>query len=179
MRQCGECTLCCKLVAVRELSKRGGQRCDHQRLSKGCAIYARRPPSCIAWNCRWLVEDDTAGMSRPDRAHYVIDIMRDFVTAVPNDGGERIPIQVVQVWVDPKFPDAHQDPALRAFLARRGEEGIAAIIRFNETEGFVLAPPAMNGGEWAEVRSTMREESHTFAEIAAALGGNVKIELAP
>jgi hypothetical protein len=178
MRQCGDCTLCCKLIAVRELDKLAGQRCDHQRMGKGCSIYDRRPPSCRFWNCRWLVEDDTAELSRPDRSHYVVDIIPDFVTAVPNDGGPKVPVQVVQVWVDPKYPDAHQDPALRAYLARRGEEGIAAIIRFNETDAFVLAPPAMNSGKWSEIRSTMREESHTMAEIAAALG-DVKIVVAP
>lgn len=178
MRKCGECTLCCKLVAVRELGKEAGQRCEHQRMGKGCAIYDRRPPSCVYWNCRWLVEDDTADLSRPDRSHYVVDVMPDFITAVPDDGGEKIPVQVVQVWVDPKYPDAHRDPALRAYLARRGEENIAAIIRFNATDAFVLAPPAMNNGEWLEIRNTTaREESHSLAEIAAALGSKLKIEV--
>jgi hypothetical protein len=178
MRKCGECTLCCKLIAVRELGKEAGQRCDHQRHGKGCSIYPRRPPSCVFWNCRWLVEDDTADLSRPDRSHYVIDVMPDFITATPNDGGEKMHVQVIQVWVDPKYPDAHQDPPLRAYLARRGEEGIAAIIRYSGTDGFILAPPAMNKGEWCEIRNTtMRDETHTLAEIEAALGGKVKIEV--
>ncbi len=176
-RKCGECTLCCKLISVRELGKPGGQRCDHQRHGKGCAIYAGRPPSCRFWNCRWLVEDDTADLSRPDRSHYVIDIMPDFITAVPHDGSPSVPVQVVQVWVDPKYPDAHRDPALRAFLARRGEENIAAIIRYNETDGFVLAPPAMNHGEWREIAGISSGKSHSLAETVAALGGNVSVKV--
>lgn len=177
MRKCGECTLCCKLISVRELNKDAGQRCDHQRMGKGCAIYEKRPMSCRFWNCRWLVEDDTADLSRPDRSHYVVDIMPDFVTAMP-DGGEKVHVQVVQVWVDPKYPDAHRDPALRAFLARRGEEGIAAIIRYNATDAFVLAPPAMNKGEWREIRTAVSSgQSHSLAETAAALGGTVSIKV--
>lgn len=178
-RTCGECTLCCKLISVVELDKDAGQRCEHQRMGKGCAIYERRPMSCRFWNCRWLVEDDTADLSRPDRSHYVVDIMPDFVTAVPHDGGEKVNVQVVQVWVDPKYPDAHRDPALRAFLARRGEENIAAIIRYNGTEGFVLAPPAMSGdGEWHEVRTAVSSgPEHSLAETVAALGGQLSIKV--
>ena len=174
MRKCGECTLCCKLLPQVELHKPGGQRCDHQRMGKGCAIYARRPPSCRLWNCRWLVEDDTADLSRPDRSHYVIDIMPDFVTARPHDGGPPVHIQVVQVWVDPNHRDAHRDPQLRAYLARRGEENIAALIRYSETDGFVLAPPAMNDkDEWVEIRTGVSEHEHSAAEKFAVLGSEV------
>jgi len=39
MRQCGGCTLCCKLLPVPPLEKLAGQRCQHQRHGKGCAVY--------------------------------------------------------------------------------------------------------------------------------------------
>jgi hypothetical protein len=176
-RRCGGCTLCCKLLPQVELKKPGGQRCQHQRMGQGCMIYARRPPSCRLWSCRWLVEDDTADLSRPDRSHYVIDIMPDFVTAVPGDGQERFYVQVVQVWIDPKYPDAHRDPQLRAYLARRGEENIAAIIRYGEVEAFVLSPPAMSGtGEFCEIRAGVSaDRTHTLADVEKALGGKARI----
>ena len=68
--------------AVRSLGKPARQRCKHQRHHKGCAVYRKRgfPPGCGAWNCRWLVEDVTDGLSRPDRSHYVLDVMPDYVT---------------------------------------------------------------------------------------------------
>ena len=69
-RKCGDCQLCCKLLPTKEIGKVANTRCEHQRTGKGCTIYARRPFSCSSWSCRWLLEDDTADLSRPDRAHY-------------------------------------------------------------------------------------------------------------
>ena len=152
-RQCGGCTLCCKLLPVRELDKPASTRCQHQRFGKGCMVYnkAGMPLCCKLWSCRWLNEEDTAELHRPDRAGYVIDVMPDYVSIVNNESGETINVEVVQVWVDPHRPDAHRDPGLRAYLARRGEEGVAALIRFGSAEGFALWPPAMCAdGEWHE-----------------------------
>lgn len=204
MRQCGECTLCCKLLPmrrdaypleriadtveamiaagwadprsfagmVREFDKPAGERCQHQRIGKGCAIYPTRPFGCRYWNCRWLVNDDTGDLRRPDRSHYVIDIMPDFITIRHNETGAARHVQVVQVWIDPKHRDAHRDPALRAYLARRAKDGIAALIRFDEMDAILLFAPGLVDGEWHEVRTNlMREKQHTAAEIVAALSG--------
>jgi hypothetical protein len=86
------------------------------------------------WSCRWLVNDDTADMRRPDRAGYVIDMMPDFITIQDNETGALTKVEVVQIWVDPRRPDAHRDPALRAYLERRAAEGKAALVRFDSKE---------------------------------------------
>jgi hypothetical protein len=82
MRECGDCQLCCKLVPVPEIGKLAGQRCKNQRFRKGCALYHTpfKPITSNTWNCRWLVNDDTADLPRPDRSHYVIDINPDYLT---------------------------------------------------------------------------------------------------
>lgn len=178
-RQCGGCTLCCKLLPVHHGAavngidlpgswhKAAGERCRHQRTGKGCAVY-RKPgfPTCCAfWNCRWLTGNDTDGLRRPDRSHYCIDIMPDFITLTEGDE-KTANVEVVQIWVDPKYPDAHRDPALRAYLARRGKEGIAAIIRYSSSEAFVLFPPAMTSdGEFHERHDGKRERDRTPAEM--------------
>lgn len=171
-RQCGDCTLCCKLIPVQSMNKEAGTRCRHQRHT-GCAIYARRPADCAVWFCKWLINDDAGELSRPDRSHYVIDMMPDYVTMTHNDTGERTQIPVVQIWVDPKHRDAHRDPALRAWLERRGElDGFAAIIRYSATEGFVLFPPSMCADrQWHEVDHGMREQTHDFGDVLAAISG--------
>jgi hypothetical protein len=135
------------------------------------------PIECSLWNCRWLVNDDAAELSRPDRAHYVIDITPDFVTHVDNETGEQQHIEVVQIWIDPKHPDAHRDPALRRWIFRRAERGIAALIRFNQRDALVLyAPPFDAGGDWHEITSDFRPgPSHSMAEIEKALDGRVSI----
>ena len=121
-RSCGGCTLCCRLLPVHgdlrvngvdlpgNFYKRAGERCPHQRFKKGCAVYNKpgMPKSCKHWNCRWLTMDDTADLHRPDRVHYVLDVIPDYITL--NDPDDPVAthrdIPVIQVWVDPAFPEA-------------------------------------------------------------------------
>lgn len=171
-RQCGACTLCCKLLPVNDLGKLAGHRCAHQRLGKGCAIYATRPGSCRLWMCAWLQGDPD--LRRPDLIHAVVDVMPDFVTTVDNETGARTKVPVVQVWVDPKFPDAHRDPALRAFLLRMAtDHGMPALIRYDSATAWVLvAPPLSSTRDWVEMRSqtnVVSEEPHSAADVARAM----------
>jgi len=139
------------------LEKPAGVRCPHQKHHKGCSVYADRPAACRAWVCEWLDEEDTADLSRPDRSHYVIDSVPDVIRAVEANGSHR-DVLAVQVWVDPKFRDAHRDPALRAYLMRRGAQGFVAMIRYSEKDGFVLIPPNMTSEkQWREQRGEMQK----------------------
>ena len=145
-RECGSCQLCCKLLPMKEYNKPAGVRCQHQRHHIGCHIYPRRPMPCQVWTCRWLNGDNTG--QRPDHAHYVVDIMPDYVTLVPHDGSPPVQAPVLQVWVDPAYPDAHRAPKLRRFLE---EQAMAALIRMNAQQGFVIAPPNVSAdGKWFE-----------------------------
>jgi hypothetical protein len=166
MRKCGDCQLCCVLLPVADganiitsdgrtlqmpgaLNKKAGQRCPHQKHGVGCKLHGTKamPYSCSIWNCRWLVNNDTHDMQRPDRVHYVIDIMPDLVEMVRHDTGETIEMEVIQIWVDPDYPDAHRDPALRRYIDRQRK---AALIRFNERDSIFLAPPSLTGEGWYE-----------------------------
>ena len=161
-RQCGSCTLCCKLIPVEELSKKAGQRCQHVRAGKGCSIYARRPLSCREWSCLWLIgvqgdDRQPLALSRPDRVHYVIDEVPDIVRIRDDQTGEVRQIDVVQIWCDPKFPDAWQDPALLDMLER---VGIVALVRYDSEKGFGLFPPTRSSdGQWhrSDSASTVSE----------------------
>ena len=52
-------------------------------------------------------------------------------------------IQVVQIWVDPKFPDAHRDPALRpTSSAARG--GLIGLVRWDNEKAIAIFPPALS-----------------------------------
>lgn len=169
-RRCGQCTLCCKLTPVRELNKRAGERCRHQRMGKGCAIYATRPLPCRMWDCRWLNGDDTADQRRPDFSHCVIDVMPDYVTALDEETGHREEIPVVQIWVDPRHREAWRAPEIMAYIERRGAEGFAAIMRFNETDALVAFPPTITGAGWVTHKGpAMRSVEHNQADIASVL----------
>src|SRR4051794_17505970 len=80
-RICGGCTLCCKLPPIPgpPLHKPAGVPCVPAKSGKGCSISASRPFACRAWACRCLADKETAGMPRPDRCHYVIDIEDDYI----------------------------------------------------------------------------------------------------
>lgn len=169
MRQCGDCQLCCKLLPVPEIDKLANAKCKHQRHHVGCTVYRKRgmPMSCAIWNCRWLANDDTHDLSRPDRSHYVIDIMPDHITA--QQEGVSVNIEVVQIWVDPGYRDAHRETALRRYLARLGERNIAAIVRWSASDAVVLLPPSMTDGQWHEITGQRRDTGYSLLETAKAL----------
>lgn len=159
--------MCCKLVPVEEIDKKAGHRCKHQRHGRGCMIYAVRPISCREWSCMWLTgteNDEPVNLSRPDHTHYVIDTVPDIIRATNNETGEITQLDVMQIWCDPKFPDAWKDPALLAMLERNG---IIGLVRFNSDRGFTIFPPSTNStGDW-QISDTQSAEDLRGAQIAA------------
>jgi hypothetical protein len=134
---------------IPDFHKPAGERCKHQRHGKGCAVHGRHPFGCQIWNCRWLVNDDTGDLRRPDRSGYVVDILPDFVTLDLGGDGNQHNIEAVVIWAE--TPDAWRDPALLEYLIRRGAEGKVALIRFNERDGLTVFPPNMcSDGQWHE-----------------------------
>ncbi|HEY1881366.1 MAG TPA: hypothetical protein VGG68_15675 [Caulobacteraceae bacterium] len=109
-------------------------------------------------------------MSRPDRVHYVIDIMPDYVT-ISSDGHEPETFEVVQIWVDPDYPDAHRDPDLRAFLERRARDRIIGLIRWSRMKAAALIPPSLTeDGRWNLVDcGGVDPKPHTLAEVIRVL----------
>lgn len=186
-RRCGECQLCCKLLPVKEFGKPANARCKHQRHSAGCTIYAARPGSCRTWSCAWrLSGEGTENLSRPDRAHYVIDMMPDYLTLVEDATGDRQTIPCLQIWLDAGYPHAHRDPQLRAYLAHMAQaHGMAALVRSpNDTASVAIFAPAMSADQqWHEMTSREhRQKQHDVADIARVMaqhGLSLKIELEP
>ena len=154
-RHCGSCTLCCKLLPVRELAKDANTKCRHQS-SKGCAIYRRPgfPASCHLWSCRWLVADDTADMLRPDRAGYVLDMMPDIMRLENNDTGEAQEIEVVQVWVEGSNAALVFDKRLRRYAERQAERGAALLLRLADGSAIAMFAPALSSdSQWRVIDS--------------------------
>jgi hypothetical protein len=158
-RECGSCQTCCKLMPVEEIAKPALQRCKHQKSALGCTIYPRRPMSCRIWSCAWLTDHKTVDLPRPDRSHYVIDIWPDsiYLNITTPRGNERVPQAAIQVWCDPNYPDAWDNPKLKAYLDSRG---MPVIIRYGNDQGFVLFPPSYGNGEW--VRHDTKPEPREF-----------------
>ena len=112
------------------------------------------------------MDADTADMRRPDHAGYVVDPFLD--DAVANGQA----VKLVQVWVDPKRPLAHRDPALRAYLARvAAVYGMMAVARTDSHHGTTLIPPSMSAdGDWIELEQSVVPHAQLEARLAAVGG---------
>lgn len=90
-RECGLCSLCCKLIAVTELDKPEGVWCTHCAPgTKRCLIYESRPQSCQGFHCGWRQSDEFGPEWQPTTSKMVI--------AAEGDGNR------ITIYVDPGFP---------------------------------------------------------------------------
>jgi hypothetical protein len=91
-RQCGTCTLCCKVMTVQEINKPNGQWCPHCLKGRGCGIYSDRPNECRTFHCGYLL--------LPSLGEHWFPAHSKLVLAFKPDGKEII------VHVDPGVPSA-------------------------------------------------------------------------
>lgn len=91
-RKCGDCRLCCKLLAVGkderpdDFKKPQGVWCEHC-FDGGCKIYSRRPKDCEEYECTWhrgIFDDD----DRPDRSKVVVSL--EYGEAVLDSDGREL-----------------------------------------------------------------------------------------
>ena len=56
-RTCGECNLCCTILAVPEVNKGRYEECEHM-CESNCGLFNKpeRPKVCGKWHCFWLAE---------------------------------------------------------------------------------------------------------------------------
>lgn len=92
-RDCGNCSMCCKLLHVIELDKPANQWCEHCRPGRGgCSIYDTRPHICRNFACGWLMSATVGPEWYPLLSHMILSL------------GVFNGVQTVTVTVDPKFP---------------------------------------------------------------------------
>jgi len=72
-KQCGDCSLCCKVLGIPELDKPKDAWCPNFLAGTGCGIYADRPPSCRNFVCRWLSDPDMGPEWKPNACKMVVD----------------------------------------------------------------------------------------------------------
>lgn len=111
-RNCGSCTLCCKLFPVPELEKPAGRWCVHIVQGKGCGIHTNRPHVCRAFWCQWIENPDLGPEWKPERARFVLSIYPG--------------TQSLAVTVDPASPGAWRADAYLPSLRRWAAAALAA-----------------------------------------------------
>jgi hypothetical protein len=94
-KACGDCTLCCKVMAIEELAKPVNSWCPHCKPGRGCLAYANRPAECRTFSCLWLLNDRLGQHWKPNKSKLVLTTSEDGI----------------EVRCDPGFPDAwRKDP---------------------------------------------------------------------
>lgn len=71
-RNCGTCTLCCKVLGVEAIGKATRQWCAHCGVGKGCAIYAERPDECRDFNCLYVINETLGEHWFPARSKMIV-----------------------------------------------------------------------------------------------------------
>lgn len=113
-RACGSCSLCCKVMEVREFAKPKGSWCAHCVPGQGCAIYAARPPVCRGFHCAWLTDAALPAAWRPAGCAMVV--------VTEDDGRRRI------AHVDPDDPGAWRREPWYGDLKRWARAGMQVAV---------------------------------------------------
>lgn len=135
-RDCGGCTMCCKLLAVPALDKPRGQLCRHCTPGKGCDIYRNRPGVCRDWNCGWQIWHWLGPEWYPRESGIVIN---PNLSLDPDRSA-------IDFHVDPADPDRWRNPLYLSqlrLLARAGLEGefrFRVIINIDGIRKWVILP---------------------------------------
>lgn len=88
MQDCGECTLCCKLLRIKEINSKAGEYCSFCNPGIGCQIYNQRPESCRIFLCAWKQMDNVGEELRPDKCKMLFEKWSDKVMVGGTDHDE-------------------------------------------------------------------------------------------
>ena len=85
MRECGDCSLCCKLPGVYggDVQKPPDKWCEHCAVGSGCKRYETRPDPCRNFECLWLVNPLLPEELKPSRCHVVMYELPDDIKEDP------------------------------------------------------------------------------------------------
>jgi hypothetical protein len=73
-RECGTCTLCCKVYHIPEINKVAGKWCQYCKPGRGCTIHETRPQQCRDFFCLWMTEATITPEWKPERSKMVLSI---------------------------------------------------------------------------------------------------------
>lgn len=114
-RDCANCTLCCKLLSVEELSKPPLQWCTHCTATEGCGIYDRRPTECRQFYCEYRLESALGAHWKPSRCKLVVVLEEHANTLVIHDDPgrplawrEEPFVSEIQAWADAGAPSGRK-----------------------------------------------------------------------
>lgn len=160
-RNCGSCSLCCKLLPVAALYKPQNEWCKHCVPGKGCSSYRLRPKACRDFSCLWLTEDFLNDDWKPSVSKFVL--MWEF---------EEKSLTIV---TDPKMPNAWKaEPYFKALmtLCEKHLEEDRLVMILNGEKRYVLLPDgpvfvcsAQEKFKWTVTKTQKQSGPHYFVEF--------------
>jgi len=114
MQECGECTLCCKLLELHEIPSKIGEWCKYCDKTKGCSIYVGKPKECDTYKCMWLEMENVGVELRPDKSHIIFNKASDKTICAMQD------------------PDYKLDSLVMQQIKEFNKQGYSVVIRKNE-----------------------------------------------
>jgi hypothetical protein len=111
-KACGNCTLCCKVMAIEELAKPANSWCTRCKPGHGCSIYNTRPTECRTFNCLWLTDDRLDPRWKPNKSRLVLTTSQDGI----------------EIRCDPGFPDAWRKEPYRSEIHKWAVSGEARDV---------------------------------------------------
>jgi hypothetical protein len=128
-RQCGSCSLCCKLPYIEhpDFAKPSAVWCQHCKPGNGCKIYDTRPAPCRGFHCYWLALPWLGDEWRPTTAKLV----------VCSESGN-----CIAVHVDPSFPaNWRKEPyysQLKKWSAMGVDNGMQVVVYIKDRATVIL-----------------------------------------
>jgi hypothetical protein len=118
-RQCGDCSLCCKILDVLPLpddpfQKSAGKWCQHCKAGKACGIYQQRYKQCRDYECEWLCDDSLPDYWWPRKSKMILNsvgrddddevLLMNLICDVPGVWRKEPYITDIKSWIDDLAP---------------------------------------------------------------------------
>jgi hypothetical protein len=181
-RECGQCSLCCKLLKVVELDKPENVWCKHCRPGHGgCSIHPTRPQICRDYYCGWMLSKTVGDEWYPLRSHMVLSLVKI-------NGVQTVNVVVDTsrplIWLEPPYYGQLKSMATRGLKVNRQEDIHLVQVRSAGRVWLVLPNRDMEitscsyvikmtgHGEWdVEQFATAEEASSRVKELATSVAG--------
>ena len=79
MRECGDCTECCRGRLIFEDETKTGEKIIvkdsipcYKLSDKGCTIHEDRPDVCRNWQCKWTLDEGLPNWLQPSKCGFMI-----------------------------------------------------------------------------------------------------------
>jgi hypothetical protein len=125
MKDCGKCSLCCKLIDVPGLAGAGEwcPNCKPGMSGGGCRIHDDRPSICLGYNCFWRAES-WPDKFRPDKCKVIFE-------ALPG-------VHTILISIDPSTPSAWKENNIQIVIDKLKSKGRPLVLKTkNGSEMFI------------------------------------------